>query len=56
MRTCKRMTITETMAAKVTPKRIFSLDIHSGNHSSPLLAAGDKWGYLGIWNVVIDVT
>ena len=46
------MTIREETVARVTPKRIFSIAVHPSNCCSPLVAAGDKWGYVGLWNVV----
>lgn len=49
---CKSMTINENRVAKVTPKRIFSIALHGAVDRSPLIAAGDKWGYIGLWNVV----
>lgn len=50
--TCRRMSPSQSLIAKVTPKRIFSLDIHPSNHTSPLVAVGDKYGYVAMWNVV----
>ena len=52
VQSCFNMTIGETHIAKLTPKRIFSLDIHPANHGSPLLAVGDKYGHVGLWNMV----
>ncbi|XP_052064961.1 WD repeat-containing protein 76-like [Mytilus californianus] len=37
--------------AKVVPNRVFSLDIHPTN-TKLITAAGDKWGFLGIWDVM----
>lgn len=50
--TCEPMSISEQLVAKVTPSRIFSIDMHRSTDASPLIAAGDKWGYVGLWNVV----
>jgi len=36
--------------AKVTPSRVFSLAVHPGT-SKLLVAVGDKWGALGLWDV-----
>ena len=35
--------------AKVTPNRIFSLTVHP-TESKLLIAAGEKWGDVGIWD------
>ena len=35
--------------AKVTPNRIFSLTVHP-TESKLLIAAGEKWGGVGIWD------
>ena len=35
---------------KVTPSRIFSMAVHPMT-STLLVAAGDKWGAVGLWNV-----
>ena len=48
----KQMVISDDLMAKVTPDRIFSLAIHPSAHESPLIAAGDKSGHVGLWNVV----
>ena len=49
---CKQMTISDEHVCKVTPSRIFSLAIHPSGDQSPLIAAGDKNGFVGLWNVV----
>ena len=45
------MKINTNRVAKVVPNRIFSLDIHPSNIKL-ITAAGDEWGFLGIWDVV----
>ena len=42
---------TNRVAKVVVPNRIFSLDIHPSNNKL-ITAAGDKWGFLGIWDMV----
>ena len=37
--------------AKVVPQRIFSMAIHPSLDKT-IVFAGDKWGRLGIWDVV----
>ncbi|KAF6041308.1 WDR76 [Bugula neritina] len=49
---CSLMSINSNLVAKVTPHRIYSIDLHSSLHNSPLVAAGDKWGHVGLWNVI----
>lgn len=49
----KEMKLTEDRVAKVVKDRVFSLAFHPCS-SSLLVAAGDKWGKLGLWNVVGD--
>ncbi|XP_024911338.1 WD repeat-containing protein 76 [Cynoglossus semilaevis] len=46
----KEMKLTEDRVAKVVKDRVFSLAFHPCS-SSLLVAAGDKWGKLGLWNV-----
>ncbi|XP_076115962.1 WD repeat-containing protein 76-like isoform X3 [Mytilus galloprovincialis] len=45
-----KLKINMERVAKVVPNRVFSLDIHPTN-SKLITAAGDKWGFLGIWDV-----
>jgi len=45
----KQMKITADQVAKVTPNRIFSLTVHP-TESKLLIAAGEKWGDVGIWD------
>ena len=45
------MKITAEQVAKVVPQRIFSLAVHP-TESKVLAFAGDKWGRLGLWDVV----
>lgn len=45
-----RMKITEDRVAKVVKYRIFSAAFHPCT-SSLLMAAGDKWGQVGLWNL-----
>ncbi len=47
----KNMKLTEQRVAKVVPHRIFSVAVHP-TESRVLACAGDKWGRLGIWDVV----
>ena len=44
------LTISDENFAKVVPFRIFSLAIHP-TESKLLVAAGDKWGSIGFWDV-----
>jgi len=46
----KNTCMTESTVCKVTPHRVFSLAWHPAD--SPLLAAGDKWGHIGLWDMV----
>ncbi|XP_069029826.1 WD repeat-containing protein 76 [Embiotoca jacksoni] len=46
----KNMTITEEKVAKVVKDRIFSAAFHPCS-SSLLMAAGDKWGKVGLWKL-----
>lgn len=43
--------IKEGHIAKVVPHRIFSMAFHPARYKT-LVLAGDKWGNLGIWDVV----
>lgn len=45
------MRITEENVAKVVKDRIFSAAFHPCT-SSLLMATGDKWGQVGLWNLV----
>ena len=45
------MKITADQVAKVVPQRIFSLAVHP-TESKILAFVGDKWGRLGLWDVV----
>ncbi|ELT91111.1 hypothetical protein CAPTEDRAFT_201356 [Capitella teleta] len=45
----KNMTLKASCVAKVVPSRIFSLAVHPCEEHL-LVAAGSKWGELGIWN------
>ncbi|KAM9817580.1 WD repeat-containing protein 76 [Neosynchiropus ocellatus] len=49
----KAMKISEERVAKVVTDRIFSVAVHQ-SCSRPLVAAGDKWGRVGLWNVEAD--
>ncbi|KAM8876553.1 WD repeat-containing protein 76 isoform 3-T3 [Synchiropus picturatus] len=49
----KAMKISEERVAKVVADRIFSVAVHQ-SCSRPLVAAGDKWGRVGLWNVEAD--
>ncbi|XP_056135267.1 WD repeat-containing protein 76 [Lampris incognitus] len=46
----KNMRITEGRVAKVVKHRIFSAAFHPCT-SSLLMATGDKWGHVGLWNI-----
>ncbi|CAC5358845.1 WD repeat-containing protein 76 [Mytilus coruscus] len=46
-----KLKINMERVAKVVPNRVFSLDIHPTN-TKLITAAGDKWGFLGIWDVM----
>ncbi|XP_070765726.1 WD repeat-containing protein 76 [Enoplosus armatus] len=48
--TLKNLRITEDRVAKVVKDRIFSAAFHPCT-SSLLVAAGDKWGKVGLWNL-----
>jgi WD40 repeat protein len=53
-RELSKLTLSPERIAKVVPQRIFSMAIHpTGNEL--LLAVGDKWGNLGLWNVLSDI-
>ena len=43
--------IREDHIAKVVPQRIFSVAFHP-SETKPIVFAGDKWGRLGVWDVV----
>ncbi|XP_063398428.1 WD repeat-containing protein 76-like isoform X2 [Mytilus trossulus] len=45
-----KLKINMERVAKVVPNRVFSLDIHPTN-TKLITAAGDKWGFLGLWDV-----
>lgn len=47
----KNLRLTEEHVAKVVKDRIFSAAFHP-SVSSLLVAAGDKWGKVGLWNLV----
>ncbi|KAM3625668.1 uncharacterized protein V6R79_015769 [Siganus canaliculatus] len=51
--TLKNMRITEEQVAKVVKDRIFSAAFHPCS-SSLLMAAGDKWGKIGLWKLRSD--
>ncbi|KAJ8299090.1 hypothetical protein KUTeg_023150 [Tegillarca granosa] len=46
-----KITLSPERVAKVVPERIFSVAVHPSNHVT-LAVAGDKWGRIGLWNVV----
>ncbi|KAJ1179158.1 hypothetical protein NDU88_004394 [Pleurodeles waltl] len=46
----RSMTLVEERVAKVTKNRIFSLAIHP-SETRTLVAAGDKWGEVGVWHL-----
>ncbi|XP_068131074.1 WD repeat-containing protein 76 isoform X2 [Hyperolius riggenbachi] len=46
----KRLTLREKDVAKVVPSRIFSVAIHPSVNKT-LVAAGDKWGNVGLWDL-----
>ena len=48
------MKITAEQVAKVVPQRIFSVAVHP-TESKILALVGDKWGRLGLWDVVSNV-
>ena len=43
--------MTQKRVAKVVPERTFSVAIHP-TAEKVLVATGDKWGHLGLWDVV----
>jgi len=47
----EKLKITEETVAQVMPFRIFSLAVHP-TESKLLVAAGDKWGSIGFWDVL----
>lgn len=47
----KNMTLTETRVAKVVKDRVVSAAFHPCT-STLLVAAGDKWGRVGLWKLV----
>jgi len=52
-RELSKLTLSPERIAKVVPQRIFSMAVHP-TESELLLAVGDKWGNLGLWNVLSD--
>lgn len=46
-----KLRLTETRICKATKHRIFSVAVHPTT-SQLLVAAGDKWGGVGLWNLV----
>ena len=46
----QNLTMSDENVAKVVPFRIFSLAVHP-TQSKLLVAAGDKWGSIGFWDV-----
>ncbi|XP_054858773.1 WD repeat-containing protein 76 [Eublepharis macularius] len=46
----RNMVLREDAVAKVVETRIFSVAVHP-SESSTLVAAGDKWGHVGLWNL-----
>ena len=46
-----KMALTPNRVAKVTKDRVFSLAVHP-THEKLLVMAGDKWGKIGIWDLV----
>ena len=55
LKSISKMKITAEQVAKVVPQRIFSLAVHPTG-SKVLTFAGDKWGRLGLWDVVSITT
>ncbi|XP_069134241.1 WD repeat-containing protein 76-like [Argopecten irradians] len=51
MKTFSKMKLIEERVAKVVPNRVFSVDIHP-SEDKVLVAAGDKWGAVGLWDVM----
>ena len=51
----KRINVSPSRVLKVVKERVFSLAIHP-SLDSVLVAAGDKWGNLGFWDVVCIVS
>ncbi|KAJ9586229.1 hypothetical protein L9F63_020138 [Diploptera punctata] len=45
-----KLTLTADHVVKVLPFRIYSLAVHP-SETTTLLAVGDKWGHLGLWNM-----
>ncbi|PSN55626.1 WD repeat-containing protein 76 [Blattella germanica] len=45
----EKLTLSSENVAKVVPHRVYSMAVHPSNDL--LLAAGDKWGNVGLWNV-----
>ena len=48
------MKITAEQVAKVVPQRIFSIAVHP-TEGKVLAFAGDKWGRVGLWDVVSKI-
>ena len=46
-----KLRLTDARICKVTKHRIFSVAVHPTT-SQLVVAAGDKWGGVGIWNIV----
>ena len=51
MKQAGKLQITEKRVAKVVPTRSFSVAFHPTT-DKVLVATGDKWGRLGLWDVV----
>ncbi|XP_033751817.1 WD repeat-containing protein 76-like [Pecten maximus] len=51
MKSFSKMKLTAERVAKVVRERIFSVDIHP-SEDKVLVVAGDKWGAVGLWDVM----
>ena len=51
MKQVNKFHLTEKRVAKVVPNRSFSVAFHPTTERV-LVATGDKWGKLGLWDVV----
>lgn len=51
MKSLSKLKLREDHVVKVVKDRVFSLAVHP-DLQRLLVAAGDKWGQLGLWNVV----
>ena len=47
---CEALSVADDDMAKLVPDRIYSMEVHP-SPTKLLVAAGDKWGRVGLWDV-----